>query len=235
MVNCYFERFGHEARIDHRSLEAQAIDREPTSHLGPTATDFELEGVKTERGNINREIKERNRQREQLTTEKKEVVRDLAEASAAHQAKTAQEIRSAWTASHNGLDFLMGLNERGLFIAQDDKGRYSVVSANAFVHRLDTKTHGEAARDMSAAIEAVCRECNGLIIPTVDERPEEVRRECDLEKQRDAAHLGTTLCDRTDMVSVQHDAMRHLKDPHRTEQRDGDGLRPKHPDEHRQR
>jgi hypothetical protein len=64
MVSRYLERFGHEALIDHRSLEVQGIDREPTSHVGPTATDFEREGVKTERGNIKRKIKERNRQRE---------------------------------------------------------------------------------------------------------------------------------------------------------------------------
>jgi hypothetical protein len=64
MVNHYLERFGHEARIDQRSLEAQGIDREQTRHVGPAATEFEREGVKTERGNINREIKEPNRQRE---------------------------------------------------------------------------------------------------------------------------------------------------------------------------
>lgn len=32
---------GIEARVDHRSLEAQGIDREPTKHLGPAATGYE--------------------------------------------------------------------------------------------------------------------------------------------------------------------------------------------------
>lgn len=32
---------GLEIRVDHRSLEAQGIDREPTRHLGPTATAIE--------------------------------------------------------------------------------------------------------------------------------------------------------------------------------------------------
>lgn len=32
---------GIDARIDHRTLEAQGIDREPTRHLGPTATAIE--------------------------------------------------------------------------------------------------------------------------------------------------------------------------------------------------
>jgi hypothetical protein len=120
MVNRCLERLGHEARIDHRRLEVPGIDRKPTNHVGPTATNFEREGIKSERGNINREPKERNRQRE-------------------------------------------------------------------------------------------------------------------LEKQRSAARLGTTLYDRADMASMQRDAMCHPKDAHRREQRDGDDLRPMHPDEHRQR
>ena len=32
---------GVEARVDHRTLEAQGIDREPTRHLGPAATGYE--------------------------------------------------------------------------------------------------------------------------------------------------------------------------------------------------
>ena len=32
---------GIEARVDHRTLEAQGIEREPTRHLGPSATGFE--------------------------------------------------------------------------------------------------------------------------------------------------------------------------------------------------
>lgn len=66
LANRYLERHGHEARIDHRSLEEQGIDREPTSHNGPTATQMEREGEASERGDINREIEARNRERERL-------------------------------------------------------------------------------------------------------------------------------------------------------------------------
>ncbi len=41
MVNAALERHGFAARVDHRSLEAQGIDREPTRHLGPAATGYE--------------------------------------------------------------------------------------------------------------------------------------------------------------------------------------------------
>lgn len=65
-ANRYLERHGHEARIDHRSLEDQGIEREATEHLGPTASQLEREGEQTERGDINREIEARNRERERL-------------------------------------------------------------------------------------------------------------------------------------------------------------------------
>ena len=35
-VNSKLRLYGHAARIDHRTLEAQGIDREPTTHLGST-------------------------------------------------------------------------------------------------------------------------------------------------------------------------------------------------------
>lgn len=55
---------GHEARIDHRTLEAQGIDRVPTTHLGPSVAAMERKGIRTTvRGN-------RNRQREDAVEER---------------------------------------------------------------------------------------------------------------------------------------------------------------------
>lgn len=54
-ANTALERSGHDARIDHRSLEAQGIERQPTTHLGPQATAMERRGLTTARGDINRE------------------------------------------------------------------------------------------------------------------------------------------------------------------------------------
>lgn len=45
---------GHEARIDHRTLEAQGIDRAPTTHRGPSVAAMERKGISTQRGNRNR-------------------------------------------------------------------------------------------------------------------------------------------------------------------------------------
>ena len=47
-ANRYLERFGHEVRIDHRSLEEQGIDREPTRHQGPDIRQIEARGLVSE-------------------------------------------------------------------------------------------------------------------------------------------------------------------------------------------
>ena len=54
--NARLREAGVEARVDHRSLEAQEIDREATIHLGPTATALERRGVPTRLGESNRAV-----------------------------------------------------------------------------------------------------------------------------------------------------------------------------------
>lgn len=57
MCNQALARAGHEARVDHRSLEAQGItDRQPQIHIGPTAAELEKRGVSTDRGDTARKI-----------------------------------------------------------------------------------------------------------------------------------------------------------------------------------
>ena len=54
-ANHFLRLAGHEARIDHRTLEAQGIDRAPTTHLGPSVAAMERKGIRTMRGNRNRQ------------------------------------------------------------------------------------------------------------------------------------------------------------------------------------
>ena len=55
-----------ESRIDHRSYQRQGIDLEPTIHEGYTARQMERSGKISDRCRINRDIRERNRLREQI-------------------------------------------------------------------------------------------------------------------------------------------------------------------------
>lgn len=55
LTNAALERAGHAARVDHRSLEMQGIDREPTIHLGPSATAIERRGEVSEKARHHQE------------------------------------------------------------------------------------------------------------------------------------------------------------------------------------
>ena len=58
--NREFERLGLEVRVDHRSFEAQGIDREPEQHEGPHATAMKRKGQDTRIGQENADKQERN-------------------------------------------------------------------------------------------------------------------------------------------------------------------------------
>ena len=63
LQNARLREAGAETRVDHRSLEAQEIDREATIHLGPAATALERRGVPTRRGESNRAMRARDVER----------------------------------------------------------------------------------------------------------------------------------------------------------------------------
>lgn len=65
-ANEALERAGRAERIDARSLKAQGIDREATTHLGPVATAMERRGLPSDRGDNNRQAEANNRKRAQL-------------------------------------------------------------------------------------------------------------------------------------------------------------------------
>lgn len=61
--NAALEAAGIAARVDHRTLEAQEIDREPQKHEGVTATAMKRKGKDADRTAQNDAIKQRNNQR----------------------------------------------------------------------------------------------------------------------------------------------------------------------------
>ena len=97
---------GIEARVDHRSLKDQGIDRQPTSHMGPAVAAMERRGVKTEvgkriedevadrlvraraEGDKERELAQASRSVIDLSGDLAAAKRDLAAAQLVGQAKT---------------------------------------------------------------------------------------------------------------------------------------------------
>ena len=76
--NRALERHGHSARVDHRSFEAQGIDREPSHHLGPIASDMERRGKPSRIGDENHGIANDNRDRAALHYEAAKLASDIA-------------------------------------------------------------------------------------------------------------------------------------------------------------
>jgi len=65
-ANAALEKHGNEARINHRSYERQGVEIIPSIKLGVAAHQMEKRGIRTERGDINREIEITNNQIRQL-------------------------------------------------------------------------------------------------------------------------------------------------------------------------
>ena len=65
-ANRYLEKLNHTERIDNRSYERQGIEQVPTIHLGAAASQMEKRGIRTERGDINREIQVTNQKLREL-------------------------------------------------------------------------------------------------------------------------------------------------------------------------
>jgi hypothetical protein len=60
IINQSLTAANSDIRVDHRSFKDRGIEREPTAHLGPAASEMERSGRKTERGDINREAEQVN-------------------------------------------------------------------------------------------------------------------------------------------------------------------------------
>jgi hypothetical protein len=65
-VNAELAAHGFAETVDHRSYERQGIDKVPSVHLGVSATQMERRGIKTDRGNFNRQVEMTNAQIRQL-------------------------------------------------------------------------------------------------------------------------------------------------------------------------
>ncbi len=68
-INRHLEQHGHAARVDHRSLTDQGIDREPEPKQGPVATEMEREGRPSHAGDDRRATQARNEDRAALEAE----------------------------------------------------------------------------------------------------------------------------------------------------------------------
>jgi hypothetical protein len=111
LANKALERAGHEARIDMRSYKRQGIDREGEIHLGPAASAMERRGIQTDKGDINREIKQRNEEREQAKIIDLQIERE----KRAQEQKRREELAGRYTRTIE--------REKGELLAEQEQDR----------------------------------------------------------------------------------------------------------------
>lgn len=79
LVNEEFRKRGIKEQIDHRSYAEQGIDLIPQVHEGPHVRNMEAKGIVTEKGNLNRWIKEVNKGILTLSKQVKDILSNIAE------------------------------------------------------------------------------------------------------------------------------------------------------------
>ena len=68
IINEHLKAAHADIRVDHRSFKERGVEREPTTHLGPAASEMERRGEHTERGEMNRQAAEVNHEAQQNET-----------------------------------------------------------------------------------------------------------------------------------------------------------------------
>lgn len=98
LANRHLERAGLDVRIDRRTLKEQGIDAEPTKHVGPTANKMEREEPgSSDRAAANREITQRNAERETiaaLEAEERALTAQIIDLKAEREAREAAKGRT---------------------------------------------------------------------------------------------------------------------------------------------
>ena len=156
IVNEHLEEHGHAARIDHRSLDAQGVDREPTYHKGPAVTAIERRGEDarvTER--MREDIGERlmlAAERGRLERESNELARSIVDTTADLQAAiTAREAERA----ASPVEAIQPPTPSMADIRRDARTQWlALIAEQGRAERQATETHRTSVLDLSGNVAA---------------------------------------------------------------------------------
>lgn len=113
-ANQALEQAGYEQRLDHRTLEAQGLERVPQLHQGPKVTAMEQRGIRTDRGDHAHTIKRHNARLIDLQTQRRDLDLQLSAGEARdrfrdlwqqHQAEQARQQQVQELADHAAAEF----------------------------------------------------------------------------------------------------------------------------------
>jgi len=144
--NTALERAGRPERVDHRTLDAQGEDREPTQHEGPDVTAMIREDVVLDAANANEQKRRRNAERSQLEErraeldvmiERPELIKSLGEAKP-DKAALKQAMKALKKADHSHGE----LNAIRHEIAKERRTLYAHDKRAEHLGRLDMAVEG---------------------------------------------------------------------------------------------
>lgn len=227
LANESLERFGHSARIDHRSLKDQHIDREPTAHLGPIASAIErrIEAPSRKRLNLESEISERlakaaeagGLERQNQEIEKSILILSGDIAAARSEAKIESQrvqivaLNRRVKNMETGLDVHKELGAIGLSKRTDDPKKWAVPDAlhEAFDTLADSVKAARAERENQklrnqAQIEAERSESIRFFLDGVDYRDPQ-----SFERNLERIRKGARKPDFSEIVAVQKRGWEH--------------------------
>ena len=145
--NRVLERHSHEGRVDHRSFEAQGIDREPSSHLGPVASDMERRGKASRIGDGNRATESRNTARAENHVAAARMASDRARFEAwAHDKKA--ELENAQTLTALDLDRKHDHQKTALTDRLERDYGQAKATVKAEIQTLDRKLEAKGVRKL---------------------------------------------------------------------------------------
>mgnify|MGYP002620025081 CR=1 FL=1 len=145
-TNAALERAGRPERVDHRTLEAQGEDREPTLHEGPDVTVLAREGARLDAAAANENKRRRNAERSQLEEtrailtlqiERPELARTL-KAAEARKPDLAEALSELKAADHSDAE----LNNVRREIAKERRALYGHDKRQAHLEQLDQAVAG---------------------------------------------------------------------------------------------
>ena len=168
VCNEHLKAKGYKTQIDHRTLKAQGINREPTIHMGVIAHKMEKRGIKTERGQKNREInnqkielKKIERELNMLEKDRKDIEdinKRLNEARKDRENRIlkAREVDEQIKRLEKSLQYTIDTIERDRINKEQQQRREQLSGVNSIVNRLNqvrtpehelTREYGEITRE----------------------------------------------------------------------------------------
>jgi len=170
LVNEHLEEHGHKERVDHRSLEAQGLDREATYHKGPAVTAIERRGEVShvtyrhqdeaaERLKIAAELGRLERESNELA---RSIIDTTADLKATIAARDAERVASPGEAAHEPKPSMPDMRRDAqtqwlALIAEQGRAERHNQSRDAGP-TLDLSGNVAAARSGTSPVEAVTRD-----------------------------------------------------------------------------